>query len=305
MTVENNKPSSESPSPSAAAQSATASSVVPQEEARIPVPVRTATKKRKRNSPRRSLLGLAGVLTFFLIWEITPRIGLLPAKYLPPASEVLAVFIQDLGMASFWKSVGDTMLAWGIGLSVAIIAATAIGLVVGMSPFLRKFTNSTVEFLRPIPSVALIPIAVLLFGVKIESSLMLIIYASFWQVLIQTLYGVADVDNVAMNTAKSYGFSYFQRLRDVVFPTVWPFLMTGIRLAAAVALILAITAQLVIGSPGLGNEISRAQSGGAIAGMYALILATGLLGVLINLVMRFIEKKTLGWHPSVRGEVVV
>lgn len=272
---------------------------------RVPVPVRTTPTKKRRNSPRRTLLGIAGIVAFLLIWEITPRIGLLPARYLPPASEVIAVFIQDLGLASFWKAVGDTMLAWAIGLSVAVVAATVIGLVVGMSPFLRKFTNSTVEFLRPIPSVALIPLAVLLFGVKIESSLMLIIYASFWQVLIQTLYGVADVDNVAMNTAKSYGFSYFQRIRDVVFPTVWPFLMTGIRLAAAVALILAITAQLVIGSPGLGNEISRAQSGGAIAGMYALILATGLLGVLINLVMRFIEKKTLGWHPSVRGEVIV
>ncbi|APF41279.1 ABC transporter permease [Neomicrococcus aestuarii] len=270
-----------------------------------PATARAAIKKRRSSSPRRLILGVAGIITFLLAWEIAPRVGLLPARYLPPASEVLAVFAQDLGMASFWKAVGDTMLAWVIGLSIAVVAATVIGLVVGMSPFLRKFTNSTVEFLRPIPSVALIPLAVLLFGVKLESSLMLIIYASFWQVLIQTLYGVADVDNVAMNTAKSYGFSYIQRVRDVVFPTVWPFLMTGIRLAAAVALILAITAQLVIGSPGLGNEISRAQSGGAIAGMYALILATGLLGVLINMVMRFIEKKTLGWHPSVRGEVVV
>ncbi|GAA2547949.1 ABC-type nitrate/sulfonate/bicarbonate transport system permease component [Neomicrococcus aestuarii] len=270
-----------------------------------PATARAAIKKRRSSSPRRLILGVAGIITFLLAWEIAPRVGLLPARYLPPASEVLAVFAQDLGMASLWKAVGDTMLAWVIGLSIAVVAATVIGLVVGMSPFLRKFTNSTVEFLRPIPSVALIPLAVLLFGVKLESSLMLIIYASFWQVLIQTLYGVADVDNVAMNTAKSYGFSYIQRVRDVVFPTVWPFLMTGIRLAAAVALILAITAQLVIGSPGLGNEISRAQSGGAIAGMYALILATGLLGVLINMVMRFIEKKTLGWHPSVRGEVVV
>jgi ABC-type nitrate/sulfonate/bicarbonate transport system permease component len=177
-----------------------------------------------------------------------------------------------------------------------------LGLVIGMSPVLRRFTNSSIEFLRPIPSVALIPLAVLLFGIKIESSLLLIVYACFWQVLIQVLYGVADVDNVAMQTARSYGFSYVQRVRDVVFPTMLPYLMTGIRLAASVALILAITAELLIGSPGLGKEIALAQSGGAISGMYALILATGFLGVGINAITRVVEKRVLSWHPSVRGE---
>jgi ABC-type nitrate/sulfonate/bicarbonate transport system permease component len=72
-----------------------------------------------------------------------------------------------------------------------------------------------------------------------------------------------------------------------------------------VALILAITAELVIGSPGLGREIALAQSGGAISGMYALVLATGLIGVLINLAMRFIERRTLSWHSSIRSEVIV
>ncbi|HEY4558445.1 MAG TPA: ABC transporter permease subunit, partial [Enteractinococcus sp.] len=171
------------------------------------------------------------------------------------------------------------------------------------SMFLRKFTNSTIEFLRPVPSVALIPLAVLLFGVGIESALLLIVYASFWQVLIQVLYGVADVDVVAMDTAKSYGMGRLARIRYVVFPTALPYLMTGVRLAAAVALILAITAQLVIGTPGLGAEIARAQSGGAYVSMYALVLATGLLGVIINIVMRAIERQILSWHTSVRSEV--
>jgi ABC-type nitrate/sulfonate/bicarbonate transport system permease component len=179
-----------------------------------------------------------------------------------------------------------------------------LGFIIGSSNFLRKATTSTVEFLRPIPSVALIPLAVLLFGVKIESSLLLIVYASFWQVLIQVLYGVADVDMVANNTAKTYGLGRMARIRYVVFPTALPYLMTGVRLAGAVALVLAITAELVIGSPGLGREIALAQSGGAISGMYALVLATGLIGVLINMLMRFIEKKTLAWHSSVRSEVI-
>jgi ABC-type nitrate/sulfonate/bicarbonate transport system permease component len=263
-----------------------------------------AVRKPARKWPARQLLGLAGIVGFLLVWELIPRTGLIEARFLPPASEVIAALGRDFGLAAFWASVGETMLAWFLGLLMAVVLALVAGFLIGSSSFLRKATNSTVEFLRPIPSVALIPLAVLLFGVKIESSLMLIVYASFWQVFIQVLYGVADVDNVAMQTARSYGLGPAARIRYVVFPTALPYLMTGVRLAASVALILAITAELVIGSPGLGREIALAQSGGAISGMYALVLATGLIGVLINLVMRFIERKTLSWHSSVRSEVV-
>lgn len=265
---------------------------------------KAASAKKGTGLPR-PVLGLIGILVFLGIWELMPVLGLVQARYLPPASEVLVQLGKDFTYAAFWEAVGETMLAWAIGLVAAVVLALVLGLVIGMSGFLRRFTHSTVEFLRPIPSVALIPLAVLMYGTGIESSLLLIIYACFWQVFIQVLYGVGDVDNVAMQTARSYGFSWIQRVRDVIFPTVLPYLMTGIRLGAAVALILAITAELIIGSPGLGREILLAQSGGAIAGMYALIVATGLLGLVINVVMRAVEKRVLSWHASVRGEVIV
>ncbi|HET7783975.1 MAG TPA: ABC transporter permease, partial [Arthrobacter sp.] len=253
----------------------------------------------------KQLLGVAGIIGFLATWELIPRLGLIDERFLPPASEVVAALVVDFGLTAFWVAVGETMKAWFLGLLIAVAAAVLLGFIIGSSGFLRKATNSTIEFLRPIPSVALIPLAVLLFGVKIESSLLLIVYASFWQVLIQVLYGVADVDMVANNTAKTYGLGRMARIRYVVFPTALPYLMTGVRLAAAVALVLAITAELVIGSPGLGREIALAQSGGAISGMYALVLATGLIGVLINMVMRQIEKRILAWHSSVRSEVIV
>jgi len=261
--------------------------------------------RQVRKAPAKQLLGVAGILGFLATWELIPRLGLVDERYLPPASEVIAALVRDFGLTAFWASVGETMKAWFLGLVIAVALAVLLGFIIGSSSFLRKATNSTIEFLRPIPSVALIPLAVLLFGVKIESSLLLIVYASFWQVLIQVLYGVADVDMVANNTARTYGLGTLARIRYVVFPTALPYLMTGVRLAGTVALVLAITAELVIGSPGLGREIALAQSGGAISGMYALVLATGLIGVLINMLMRFIEKKALSWHSSVRSEVIV
>ncbi|WP_233204338.1 ABC transporter permease [Cryobacterium sp. Y62] len=247
-------------------------------------------------------LGAAGILLFLVTWEAIPRLGLVNERYLPPASLVMAKFFGYLFQPGFWGSVAHTMTAWTLGLAISIIAASVLGLLIGSSLFLRRATRSTIEFLRPIPSVALIPLAVLLFGLKIESSLLLIVYASFWQVLLQVLSGVADVDPVADNTARSYGLGRMARIRYVVWPTTLPYLITGIRLASAVALILAITAELVIGTPGLGQQIALTQSGGAVAEMYALIVATGLIGVLINTVVRLVEKRVLTWHTSVRGE---
>jgi ABC-type nitrate/sulfonate/bicarbonate transport system permease component len=162
-----------------------------------------------------------------------------------------------------------------------------------------------VEFLRPIPSVALIPLAALLYATDIRSTLMLVVYAAFWQVYVQVLYGVADVDPVAEDTARSYGLSRWSRVRHVTWPSALPYVLTGLRLGAAVALILAVTAQLIIGSPGLGQEIAVAQSSGATSTVYALVIATGALGVVVNLGVRLVERRMLRWHSSVRGEVAV
>jgi ABC-type nitrate/sulfonate/bicarbonate transport system permease component len=161
-----------------------------------------------------------------------------------------------------------------------------------------------VEFLRPIPSVALIPLAVLLYGTDLQSTLLLVVYAAFWQILVQVLYGVADVDPVADETARSYRLGPWARVRYLLWPTALPYVLTGVRLAASVALVLAVTAELIIGAPGLGAEIAVAQSSQAIPDMYALVVVTGLIGVVINLGARVAERRLLSWHQSVRGEEI-
>jgi ABC-type nitrate/sulfonate/bicarbonate transport system permease component len=249
-------------------------------------------------------LGVLGIVAVLGMWEMIPRLGLANPLYLPPASSVLHVFAIELTRSHFWVSMGQTIHAWGIGLAIATVLGATVGFALGLSRFLRDATHSTIEFLRPVPSVALIPVAVLLFGTKLESALVIIVYACFWQVLIQVLYGVTDVDPVALDTARSYGFSPLQTLRYVVFPTALPFLFTGLRLASAIALILAITAGLVIGTPGLGSDIALARSGGAVEGLYALVLVTGLIGVAINIGFRQIEKRLLSWHTSSRKDSV-
>jgi ABC-type nitrate/sulfonate/bicarbonate transport system permease component len=263
-----------------------------------------APEGRRRGIPN-VVLGLLGVVTFLALWEAVPRLGLIDAAFLPPASEVLRALGTEASSPAFWQALTDTIIGWALGLAIAFTLAVVLGFVLGALPAVRAFTTSTVEFLRPIPSVALIPLAALLYATDIRSTLMLVVYASFWQIYIQVLYGVADIDPVAEDTARSYGLSRWSRVRHVAWPSALPYVLTGLRLGAAVALILAITTELVLGSPGLGAEIANAKSSGAATTMYALVLATGALGVVVNIGVRRVERRLLRWHSSVRGEVAV
>ncbi|MCX5094491.1 ABC transporter permease subunit [Streptomyces sp. NBC_00365] len=250
-------------------------------------------------------LGAAGLAAFLALGEAVPRLGLVKEAYLPPTSRIAGALGQEVTDRAFWTALGDTLTGWALGLAIAVGAGVVVGLVVSVVPYLREATASTIEFLRPIPSVALIPLAVLLYGTELRSVLLLVVYASFWQVLVQVLYGVRDVDPVAEETARSYGLGPWARVRHVLWPTALPYVMTGVRLAAAVALILAVTAELVIGAPGLGARIAVAESSQAVPDMYALVVVTGLLGLVINVGARTVERRALAWHQSVRGEVMV
>ena len=254
--------------------------------------------RSRRRDLRPVLLGLIGLAALVLLVEVLPRLGILDRRYFPTSSEIGSALGGLVRQVSFWTAVGDTIQGWALGLAIASMAGIVLGILIGTSRFTREFTASTIEFLRPIPSVALIPIAVLLFGTELESKLLLIVYASFWQMLIQVLYGVQDVDPVAHDTARAYGLGPWARVRHVTWPTALPYIMTGLRLAAAVALILAVTSELVIGNPGLGKLLNSAQSSGAIALTYAIVVVTGILGVIVNIVFRGIEKRALSWHPS-------
>ncbi|WP_341721038.1 ABC transporter permease [Micromonospora sp. FIMYZ51] len=250
-----------------------------------------------------TLLGVFGFATFLALLEVVPRLGVVAPDYLPPASRTGVALAELAGEGAFWTALGDTLRGWFLGLLIAVALGIVVGFVLGTAPILREATASTIEFLRPIPSVALIPLAVLLFGTSLRSVLLLVVYAAFWQVLVQVLHGVQDVDPVAQETARTFGLGRLARIRHVTWPTALPYLLTGVRLAAAVALILTITAELVIGAPGLGHEIGVAQSGAAVPRMYALIIVTGLLGVAVNILARQLERRLLRWHPSIRREV--
>jgi ABC-type nitrate/sulfonate/bicarbonate transport system permease component len=247
-------------------------------------------------------LSVLGVLALF---DVLPRIGVLPENHFPPISKTLGTLADQFTTGSFWEAVGNTMQGWALGLGIAAALAIPIGIVIGSNRLLYRAMRGVIEFLRPIPSVALIPLAILIYGTGLKSKVFLAAFASFWQLIVATLYGVQDVDPVATDTARSFGFSRPQRLFRVTLPSAVPYIATGMRIASAVSLILTVTAELVIGSAGLGREINLARQGGAIDLMYALIVVTGLLGWALNAVLARIERRALHWHPSYRASEAV
>ena len=245
-----------------------------------------------------------GVATTLVLFELLARTETISSRHFPPPTEMFSALADQVTTGEFWAAVGHTMEGWALGLAVAAAIAIPVGIVVGSSRPLYRSVRAVIEFLRPIPSVALIPLAVLIWGSGLESKVFLAAFASTWPLLMQTLYGVQDVDPVATDTARSFGLSRPQRLLYVTLPSAVPYIATGVRISAAVALILAVTAELVIGAPGLGREINIARQGGSVDIMYALIAVTGLLGWGVDVLFTRAERRVLHWHPSQRLEVV-
>ena len=154
------------------------------------------------------------------------------------------------------------MRGWALGLAIATVLAVPIGIVLGSSDFAASAFRVPIEFLRPIPSAALIPLLFLTLGTSCKSEVFLAAFGAFWPLLVQTMYGVRDVDPVAIDTARSFGVGRFERLYRITLPSAVPYIATGLRIASTVALILAFTAELFMGIPGLGQKLNYAQSFG-------------------------------------------
>ncbi|HEV2784479.1 MAG TPA: ABC transporter permease [Actinophytocola sp.] len=246
----------------------------------------------------RNLIGLGG---FFLIWEVAARSGLVSTLSIPPASEVLPRLVDLLSTEVFLRDVIATVLAWAIGLGIAIAIAVPAGLVLGSLPAVRVATRAIVEFLRPIPSVALIPAALVLIGGGPDTKITLAVYASVWPIMFNTIYALDEIDPLLVDTARSFGTSRARVMTSVALPHAAPFIFTGIRLSAAIALIVVISVEYVAGAiRGIGRYTLEVYEG---AGRMDLVLAAtivaGVIGYLINEGLERLGRRWFRWSTVV------
>src|ERR671937_385651 len=226
------------------------------------------------------VLSIAAALGF---WELVSRTNLISQKDLPAMSTTFSELWSLMHTGALWIALLETVRGWALGLAVATALAVPIGILLGSSEFAAAAFRVPIEFLRPIPSAALIPVLFLTLGTNLKSEVFLAAFGAFWPLLVQTMYGVRDVDPVALDTARSFGVGRLERLLRIKLPSAVPYIATGVRISSTVALILAFTAELFMGLPGLGQKVNYAQSYGLEDQLYAYALATGFLGVAIHL----------------------
>ncbi|WP_128431126.1 ABC transporter permease [Streptomyces cyaneus] len=254
-------------------------------------------------SQERFALGALGVLLAFGACEAVSRAGFVRRDYLPPASEVLARAVELAGDAVFLDGIAATLRAWALGLGLACAIAVPVGLVLGSVPVVDAAVRAIVEFLRPLPSVALIPLVSLLLGSGTETKVALVTYASVWPILFNTIYGLGETDPLAKDTLRAFGFGRLAVLLRVELPGTAPFIAAGIRISAAVALILAVATEILSGF-GEGLGIFIAQAGLATDGtrdVLAGVVWAGALGLVINGALVWGERRLFPWTPGRRG----
>jgi ABC-type nitrate/sulfonate/bicarbonate transport system permease component len=260
--------------------------------ARLPLPGRRAL---------RLLPVVASVALALAFWEAVSRSGAIAESDLPAMSTTFERLWELMGTGVFWAAFAYTVRGWAVGLLIATGLAVPAGIALGSSELAGRAFRVPVEFLRPIPSAVLIPLLFLTLGPNLDSEVFLAAFGAFWPLLVQTIYGVRDVDPLALDTGRSFGLRRFERLWRITLPSTSPYIATGLRISSTVALILAFTGELFMGTPGLGREMQTAQSYGITNDLYALALATGFLGLLVHFGMTALERRTLRWHPSQRG----
>jgi ABC-type nitrate/sulfonate/bicarbonate transport system permease component len=228
------------------------------------------------------LRGAGGFLVFLLLWEAAVRGGILHYDYLPAPSTIavalLELAVEGDALAEIAHTVGAALAAWVLAASFGIL----LGTVLGLSSTARTYTMATVELVRPLPPVALVPVALLLFGFSIETELIVAAIPAAFPLLIGTMGGVMAVPSGLRDVGRSMRLSPVDILWKIVLPAAAPSVLVGCRLSMSISLVLAIVVEMVGNPQGLGYAIVREAQALNSASMFAYTVIVGVLGVILN-----------------------
>lgn len=243
-----------------------------------------------------TLKGLAGIAALAALWQLVVDSGTLRGGLAVPVTGIVTALFHGLGTGPLRSALLSTIAAWALGLALCVVFGVALGCAIGLSRWADATTSVIVDFLRPVPSVALVPVVVVFFGIEVRAQVILVLLASVWPVLFNARYGVRNVDPRWLEEARLMGVSGAALLVRVVLRAAVPSILTGVRTASSIAITVAVAAELVVGSPGLGYFVDLMQQGDRMAEAYAGIVAAGVFGYLADVFLRLLERVVAGWH---------
>jgi ABC-type nitrate/sulfonate/bicarbonate transport system permease component len=250
----------------------------------------------------RQSLGVLTLVAILALWEVLSRTRVLNPQFFPPVTDILGTFVALWQNNVFPGHLATTLWRMAVGYAIAAVLGIGLGLVMGRWRAVYDLFEPLVEFLRPMPPVALIPVLILLVGIGDEMKIIVVAFASIFPILLNTVEGVRSVHPTLLDVARTFRYTEADLLRRVILPAALPQIMAGLRISLAIALIVALVSEMIGATAGMGYFVLQAQRGLRIRDMYAAIVMLALLGFALNWLFLLVEARVLAWHRASTGQ---
>ncbi|MEH2492654.1 ABC transporter permease [Bradyrhizobium sp. AZCC 2230] len=237
-----------------------------------------------------ALQGLLPLIALLLLWQILgdPR-----SPYFPPPSTWAAALIDRTSAEDLLPAVLMTFQSVAAALVLATALGVGIGGLIGASPGLARCLGPTLEFLRTLPPPTIVPVAALIIGVDEKMKLFVIVFAALWPVLLNTTSGVRSLHPTLLEAARSLQLGAIAQVTKIFLPALLPSILTGVRVAAPLAIIVSLLAEMLTLMPGLGALLLMAQRNFNAAEVFGLLAVVGSFGFIINAALAAFESWAL------------
>lgn len=240
------------------------------------------------------LRGFVLPLAVVILWEIASRSGFIIAESMSFPSAIARAGCGAIVDGSLLQATRETFGAALAGMALGAALGIACGIMFGLWRLLASLMRLSTEALRPIPSVALIPLALLIYGFGYRMEIAVVAFACFWPLLIVTESAVRGIEPRLIEVSRALGLTLMQRVFKIVLPAALPRVFVGLRLAAAVALVVAVTVEITANPIGLGYALIVAQESMKPDRMFVFLVWIGFLGWLVNAVLLRAQQRWFG-----------
>ena len=255
-------------------------------------------------SLRPVVVPVISVGAFLIFYEFVLSGVIASAAYLPSIPAIGSALMGIMSGPVLWQAIAATLSVAFSGFLIGAGIAVVVGLLAGRNIYLYRALRFTVDFLRSVPTVALIPLIVLVLGPTENGRIFLVAFTVAPPIYIQTVYGVQDANPVAIDTARSFKLSKAETLGRVVFPGAAGYLATAVRIFLVISVLVSVSAELILGGgTGVGAMLRDYSQVANYPAMYAMVLIIGVMGMVMVFVVSRLERWVLFWHPSHRVEV--
>jgi NitT/TauT family transport system permease protein len=246
----------------------------------------------------RMILSVAGVLAFFVAWQIGSDAGVIRKFFFSSPLEILAAAAQEVRVPRFWNDVRVSAIELGVGSFAAIILAVPLGLAIGWYRRISLAFDPWLNFFNALPRVALVPLVVLWAGLGIEMKMIIVFLGGFFSIILPTVEGVRTVERQFLDVARSFRAPERLIFTSLVIPGTLPFIVSGVRLAVGRVLAGVIIAEFYAQTEGIGVMIAKAAASLQSDRMLFGVLIFTLAGVVLNETIGYVERYLQRWRPS-------